>query len=85
MEKEISYFNIEAWSKLAENANNFGRKGRSVRIVGRLKQERWQDNDGKTRSNIVIVAEHLEFRPEFNKDSYTMENTEEVEKHIPAF
>jgi single-strand DNA-binding protein len=65
MEKEVSYLNVEAWAKLAENVKNLGRKGRGVRVVGRIKQERWNGADGKTQSRVVIVAEHVEFRPEF--------------------
>ena len=38
-------------------------KGRGVRLVGRLKQERWEDADGNARSKIVIVCEHVEFQP----------------------
>jgi single-strand DNA-binding protein len=45
-----------------------GHKGRGVRVVGRLKQERWQDGDGKAQSKIIIVAEHIEFRPEFKSE-----------------
>jgi single-strand DNA-binding protein len=67
MEKEVSYFNVETWAKLAESVGNQGRKGRGVRVVGRLKQERWTDRDGKTQSKVVIVAEHVEFRPELAK------------------
>jgi single-strand DNA-binding protein len=68
MEKEVSFFDVETWSKLAENCYNLGRKGRGVRVVGRLKQDRWDGPDGKLRSKITIVAEHVEFRPEFKKD-----------------
>jgi single-strand DNA-binding protein len=68
MEKEVSYFNIEAWSKLAESVNGMGHKGRGVRVVGRLKQERWNDHEGKAQSRIVIMAEHVEFRPEHKKE-----------------
>jgi single-strand DNA-binding protein len=73
MEKEVSFFEVESWSKLAESCYSMGRKGRGVRVVGRLKQERWSDPDGKSRSKITIVAEHVEFRPEFKKeeDAYT--------------
>jgi len=85
MKKEVSFFNIEAWSKLGENAGNLGRKGRSVRVVGRLKQERWQDANGKIQSKVIIVAEHLEFRPEFKKDSHAAIQTEEIENFVPAF
>ena len=31
--------------------------------MGRLKQDRWQDTEGKTRSRVLIVAEHVEFKP----------------------
>ena len=67
-EKEVSFFDIESWSRLAELCYNKGRKGRGVRVVGRLKQDRWNDSDGKHRSKVSIVAEHVEFRPEFKKE-----------------
>ena len=43
------------------------KKGRGVRVVGRLKQDRWTDADGKGRSRIFIVAEHVEFKPQLKK------------------
>jgi single-strand DNA-binding protein len=67
LEKEVSFFDVEAWAKLAEACQDKGRKGRGVRVVGRLKQDRWNGTDGKTHSKIVIVAEHVEFRTEFKK------------------
>ncbi|MDR3160362.1 MAG: single-stranded DNA-binding protein [Spirochaetaceae bacterium] len=68
LEREVSFFEVETWAKLAENCYNLGRKGRGVRVVGRLKQERWTGSDGKPRSKIAIVAEHVEFRPDFKKE-----------------
>ena len=68
-EKEVSFFDVETWARLAEACYSKGRKGRGVRVVGRLKQDRWNDPDGKPRSRVSIVAEHVEFRPEFKKDS----------------
>ena len=68
MEKEVNFFDVESWSKLAENSHAQGHKGRGVRVVGRLKQERWNGPDGKTQSRIFIVAEHIEFRPEFSRN-----------------
>jgi single-strand DNA-binding protein len=90
-EKEVGYFNVETWGKLAESAGNQGRKGRGVRVVGRLKQERWTDRDGKTQSKVVITAEHLEFRPEFAKtetpeaEAATEENEEHEDTFAPTF
>jgi len=89
MEKEVSYFNAETWSKLAEACRDKGSKGRGVRVVGRLKQDRWQDRDGKAQSKIVIVAEHVEFRPEVKKNQSAkkenIENEETAERLIPTF
>ncbi|MCL2267136.1 MAG: single-stranded DNA-binding protein [Treponema sp.] len=68
-EKEVSFFDIETWSKLAELCYAKGKKGRGIRVVGRLKQDRWNDPEGKPRSRISIVAEHVEFRSEFKKEA----------------
>jgi single-strand DNA-binding protein len=65
LEKEVSFFDIEAWAKLGEYCHNLGHKGCGIRVVGRLKQDRWVGSDGKQHSKISIVAEHVEFRPEF--------------------
>ena len=66
--KEVSFFDVETWAKLAEACQARGNKGRGVRVVGRLKQDRWSDTDGKVRSKVVIVAEHVEFRSEYKKE-----------------
>jgi single-strand DNA-binding protein len=62
-EKETSAFEVEAEGKVAEDCHSLGREGRGVRVVGRLKQVKWTDAEGKGRSKIVIAAEHVEFRP----------------------
>jgi len=67
-EKEVSFFDVETWAKLAENCYTRGKKGRGVRVVGRLKEDRWNGTDGKNHSRVSIVAEHVEFRPEFKKE-----------------
>ncbi|MCQ2604111.1 MAG: single-stranded DNA-binding protein [Spirochaetia bacterium] len=60
---EVSFFDVEVWGKLCESCRNLLTKGAGVRIVGRLKQDRWQDADGKNRTKIKIIAEHVEGRP----------------------
>ncbi|HAP44534.1 MAG: single-stranded DNA-binding protein [Spirochaetes bacterium GWD1_61_31] len=67
-EKEVSYFDVETWAKLAQTCGTMLRKGRGVRVVGRLKQDRWLDSAGKTQTKIKIVAEHVEFKPQLKKD-----------------
>jgi single-strand DNA-binding protein len=77
MEKEVGFFDVESWSKLAEQCYNLGHKGRGVRVVGRLKQERWTGSDGKARSRVSIVAEHVEFRPDYKKEGARLEENPE--------
>lgn len=36
--------------------------GVGVRIVGRLKQNKWTDSEGASHSEVQIVAEHIEIR-----------------------
>lgn len=62
LQKEVSFFDVEVWSRLAERCADELAKGRGVRVVGRLKQDRWQDKEEKPRSRVKIVAEHVEFR-----------------------
>ncbi len=67
LQKEVSFFDVTTWTRLAEVCGEYLKKGRGVRVVGRLKQDRWTDPDGKPRSKILIVAEHVEFKPQLKK------------------
>ncbi len=60
--KEVSLFDIRVFGRQAEVCSEHLTKGRGVRIVGRLKQELVGD-DGDVRSNVFIIAEHVEFKP----------------------
>ena len=68
LQQEVSYFDVTTWNRLAEVCNEYLSKGRGVRVVGRLKQDRWEDPEGKTRSKVHIVAEHVEFKPKFKTE-----------------
>ncbi len=71
---EVSYFDIEAWSKLGEICAENLHKGRGVRVVGHLKQDRWQDKEGNPHRKNKIVAEHVEFHP-MKKKTETQDST----------
>lgn len=66
-QKEVSFFEVTTWSRLAEVCGEYLKKGRGVRVVGRLKQDRWAGPEGQTRSKVSIVAEHVEFKPNLKK------------------
>ena len=61
-QKDVSFFDVETWSSLAERCADQLHKGRGVRVVGRLQQNRWTDAAGRPHSCVKIVAEHVEFR-----------------------
>ena len=65
--EEVSFVEATTCGKLATVCAEHLAKGRGVRVVGRIKQERWEDQDGATRSKVVIVAEHVEFQPVRNR------------------
>lgn len=66
--QEVSYFDVEAWTSMALLCKENGAKGRGVRVVGRLKQDRWVGKDGKNYSKVKVIAEHIEFKPKFTSN-----------------
>jgi single-stranded DNA-binding protein len=84
MQKEVSYFDVSCWTRLAEVCGKSLLRGRGVRAVGRLKQDRWTDADGKKHSHISIVAEHVEFKPQFKKQDGDGKDGEEKPQEAPA-
>jgi len=77
LEKETSFFDVEAWARLGQTCGETLKKGRGVRVVGRLKQDRWVDALGKSHSRVKIVAEHVEFKPQFKPVEETEKQGEE--------
>ena len=61
--EEVSFFEATTWGKLATVCHEHLAKGRGIRVVGRMKQERWDDDAGNARAKVVIVAEQVEFQP----------------------
>lgn len=62
---ETSYFEIECFGPMADVARTL-KVGNEVRIVGRLKEERWED-DGRVSSRIYVIAELVEVRKKGGK------------------
>ena len=60
--KEKAFFDIELYGGYGEIIGASLKKGKEIRIVGRLKQNRWEDADGKMHSRIFIIAEHIDFK-----------------------
>jgi single-strand DNA-binding protein len=81
-QQEVSFFDVEVWAKLAEVCSRELNKGRGVRVVGRLKQDRWTDDQGGNRSKVKIVGEHVEFKPVFSRKKQEDSDGEDEDKLI---
>lgn len=54
--EETEWFNVVAWSGLAEMCNQYLTKGRQVYIEGRLQTRSWEDAEGKRHFRTEVVA-----------------------------
>ena len=62
VQKDAAFFDVEAWgANFSSRVVKMAKKGRGLRVVGRLKQDRWKGEDGKNFSKIYIIAEHIDF------------------------
>jgi single-strand DNA-binding protein len=59
---EKSFFDVETWGKLSLNCNENLYNDKEIRIVGRIKENRWNDSTGILQTKVKIIAEHIEFK-----------------------
>lgn len=57
----VNYFSCTAWAGLAEVIQKYFKKGQQIIVEGKLKQRRWDDENGQKRSKIEIVVENFNF------------------------
>lgn len=55
----VSYYDVEAWRKLAENAAENLRKGDRVIVVGKMKIDKYETKEGEQRQKPIITADDL--------------------------
>ena len=56
---ETSYFTVNAWRALAENAAESLTRGTRVVVVGRLQMRSWETQDGERRTVVEIEADEV--------------------------
>ena len=54
-------FRVTTWDRQADACREHLAKGRTVGIGGRLRQRRWEDADGTSRSAVEVVASTVRF------------------------
>ncbi len=58
-QKQTEFHNVVLWSKLAEIANQYLRKGGKVYMEGRLQTREWTGQDGVKRYRTEIVGDNM--------------------------
>jgi single-strand DNA-binding protein len=57
--EETEWFNVVAWSSLAEICKQYLAKGQQVYIEGRLQTRHWDDQEGNKHTSVEIVANEM--------------------------
>jgi single-strand DNA-binding protein len=57
---ETDFFDVVAWRRTAEFAQNYLTKGRLVSVDGRLQNRSWVGQDGVKRTKTEIVADDIQ-------------------------
>ena len=59
--EEVTYVEVVLWSRLAEIAGEYLKKGRPVFIEGRLQLDTWDDKQsGQKRSKLRVIGETMQ-------------------------
>ena len=59
--EEVTFVDVTLWSRLAEIAGEYLKKGRPVFIVGRLQLDSWDDKQtGQKRSRLRVIGETMQ-------------------------
>ena len=67
---EVGFFEITFFGKLVETLKPYMTKGKQVAVVGKLKQDRWQDKQtGNNRSRVYIIADEVQLLGGKNEDT----------------
>lgn len=59
--KYVSFIEATVYRHQAELCCQLLKKGSTCMVVGSLRQDRWTDSDGKSRSRLNVVADRVQF------------------------
>ena len=62
-QEETTFVDVTIWGKQAESLQEYLVKGRHIMVVGRLKLNKWETEDGDKRSKLTMVAEKINLTP----------------------
>jgi single-strand DNA-binding protein len=59
--KKTGWINVVCFGKLAEVSEKYLHKGARIGIIGTLDQQKWESDEGVTKSSFQLIANSLEF------------------------
>lgn len=59
-EDKGNFFDVSLWGKSAETLTRFLTKGKRITVQGRLRQQTWQDQEGRSRSKVIVNAQFVQ-------------------------
>lgn len=59
--EDVLFIDCIAWKKGAETFKQYMAKGQPILVEGRLKFEKWQDQDGNKRSKHTVHVDNFQF------------------------
>lgn len=77
-ERQADFFNIVAYSKLAEFVERFLKQGIQICVLGRLQTRNYEDKNGVKRYVTEIIAEEIDFDDSYTKIEGNTDNTEKT-------
>lgn len=60
-QEETEWHRVTVWGATAENCEKYLSKGRQVYVEGRIKTNKWKDDEGNDRYSTEVVASNVTF------------------------
>lgn len=67
--KESDFINFVAFEKKAEYLNQYAKKGDKVEVVGKLRVDTWQDEQGNYNTRTYVVADKVQILSSKSKEN----------------
>ena len=86
-QEETTFVDVTIWGKQAESLQEYLVKGRHVMVVGRLKLNKWEPEEGGKRSKLTMGADKVNLTPGGGKANGTKgkDKVEEKEREEVPF
>ena len=78
--KKTGWIKVTCFQRLAEVAEKYLHKGARIAIIGTLDQNKWETDEGLTRSTMQLLANSLEF---IKTDGRGFEDGQQKEDDVP--